>query len=84
MSGEAGRLLAAFKQKLIADADSEERLLLPQWYRDPVDLAAHEVLGAVCAHRTAEEDRPGVTGHGVGQRITEARLADVERIAALP
>ena len=50
---------------------------------EPVDLAADEIVGVVRAHRAAEIDRAGVLRHGLGQRVAEARTAQVERIAAL-
>ncbi len=71
------------RQHLGAEADAEKRLLLPERHGEPIDLAADEIVGVVGAHRTAEDDGAGVPLHGLGQRIAEARAADVERIAAL-
>ena len=51
--------------------------------RDPVDLAADEIGLVGGAHRSAEDDRAGVSGHGCRQRVAIARTADVEGIAAL-
>ena len=51
---------------------------------DPVDLALDEVVLVVGAHRAAEDHGAGMLRHRVGQRIAEARPADVERMAALP
>jgi hypothetical protein len=71
------------RQHLGAEADTEKRLLLLERHRDPVGLAAHEIICIVGAHGTAKDDRTGVLHHGLGQRIAKAWPADVERIAAL-
>src|SRR5262245_52468614 len=71
------------RQHLRAQADAEKRLLLPEWHREPVDLAANEIVGIVRAHRAAEIDGAGVVRHGLRQRIAEARAAQVEGMAAL-
>jgi hypothetical protein len=70
------------RQHLGAEADAEKRLLLLERHRDPVDLAAHEVVRIIGALGTAEDDRAGVLREGIGQRIAETRPADVERKTA--
>ena len=70
-------------QHLRAQADAEKRLLLLERDLEPVDLAADEIVGVVGAHRTAEIDGAGMSCHGLGQRVAEARAAQIERIAAL-
>src|SRR5262249_18949658 len=50
---------------------------------EPMDLTTNEISGVVPARRAAEDDGSGMAGHGVRQRIAQARAADVERIAAL-
>ena len=50
------------RQHLRAQADAEERLVLPQRHRQPVDLAADEIVGVVGAHRAAEDDGGGMIG----------------------
>src|SRR5215472_15420184 len=71
------------RQHLGAEADPEERLLLPERHGEPINLATDEIGGVVRAHGAAERDGAGVADHGLGQRIAEARAAHVERIAAL-
>src|SRR5262245_59775419 len=71
------------RQHLRAEADTEKRLLLPERNREPVDLAANEIIGIVRAHRAAKIDGAGVVRHALRQRIAEARAAQVERMAAL-
>src|SRR5215472_2588861 len=70
-------------QHLGAEADAEKRLLLLQRHGEPIDLAPDEIGGVVRAHGAAEGDGAGMAGHGLGQRIAEARATHVERIAAL-
>ena len=70
-------------EHLGAEADAEERLSLPQRNSQPVDLPANEFVGVVGAHRAAEDDRRGMPGHGLRQRIAEARAAHVEWVTAL-
>src|SRR5262245_27038128 len=71
------------RQHLGAEADAEKRLLLPERHGEPIDLAPDEIGGVVRAHGAAERDGAGMAGHGLGQRIAEARATHVERIAAL-
>ena len=72
------------RQHLRAEADAEERLLLPQRHADEVDLGLDEVVGIVGALRTAEDHGAGMLCHRDGQRVAEARAADVEGVAAIP
>src|SRR5207249_5855850 len=60
-----------------------KRLLLLERHRDPVGLAAHEIVRIVGARRAAENDRAGVLREGFREWIAEAWVAHVERIAAL-
>src|SRR5262249_40059936 len=71
------------REHLRAEADAEKRLLLPQRYGEPIDLAANEIGAGVRAHGTTEKDGGGMTGHGRGQLIVKAGAADVEPITAL-
>src|SRR5262245_28832043 len=71
------------RQHLGAEADAEERFALLERHRDPVGLAAHEFIRIVGAHRAAEDDRARMLRQSVGQRVTKAWPANVERIAAL-
>ena len=59
-------------------------LLLPQRHADEVDLGLDEVVGVVGALRAAEDHGAGMLGHRGGQRVAEARAADVEGVAAIP
>ena len=67
------------RQHLRAEADAEKRLLLLERHAEPVDLAADELVLVVGALRPAEDDGAGVVLQRFGQRIVEARTADVER-----
>src|SRR5215813_3859107 len=71
------------RQHLGAEAYAEKLLLLLQRHGKPIDLATDEIGGVVRAHGAAERDGAGMAGHGLGQRIAEARATHVERIAAL-
>src|SRR5215469_14132331 len=71
------------RQHLRAEADAEKRLLLLQRHGEPIDLATDEIGGVIRAHGSAKGNGAGVAGHGLGQRIAEARATQVERIAAL-
>src|SRR5215475_6227831 len=71
------------RQHLGPEADAEKGLLLLERHRDPVGFAAHEFLRVVGARRTAEDDRAGVLRERFRERIAEAWMAGVERIAAL-
>ena len=73
-----------FGKHLRAQADAEERPLLTQGNLDPVDLAAHIVVGIIGAHRAAEDHRAGVLLQRVRQGIAEPRTADVEGMAERP
>ena len=55
-----------------------------QRHADEVDLGLDEVVGIVGALRAAEDHRAGMLRHRGGQRIAEARAADVEGVAAVP
>ena len=68
---------------LRAEADAEERLLLLERHRDPVDFAADEIVLVVGAHRAAEDHDAGVIGQRRRQRVVETRTAHVERMAEL-
>ncbi len=68
---------------LRAEADAEERLVLLERNRDPVDLAADEIVGVVGAHRPAENHRAGMLRQARRQRIAEPRPAHVELVAEL-
>ena len=69
-------------QKLRAEADPEEGLLFRERHSEPIDLAADEVFPVVGAHRAAEQHGAGVVRHRLGQRLAQARAANVERVAA--
>ena len=71
------------RHHLRAEADAEIRLLVAQRHADPVGLTLDEVVVVVGALRPAEDHRAGMFVHRLGQRIVEARPADVERIAEL-
>ena len=71
------------RHHLRAEADAEIRLLVAQRHADPVGLTLDEILIVVGALRPAEDHRAGMFVHRLGQRIAEARPADVERIAEL-
>src|SRR5262245_33483895 len=71
------------RQHLGAETDAEKRLFRFERHRDPVGLAAHEIICIVGAHGAAKDDRTGVLHHGPGQWIAKAWPADVERVAAL-
>ena len=68
-------------EHLRAQADAEERPLLPQRHFDPVDLARDIVVTVVGAHRTAEDHGAGMGVERFGKGIAEARPADVEGMA---
>ena len=70
-------------QKLRAEANPEEGLLLRERHRQPIDLAADEVFPVVGAHRAAEQHGAGMVRHRFGQRLAQARAANVERVAAV-
>jgi len=69
-------------QHLGAEADAEERRILLQAGADPVDLGLDEIVRVVGAHRAAEDHGAGMVAHRLRQRVAEARLADVEGVAA--
>ena len=71
------------RQHLRAETDAEKRLLLLERHVQPIDLATDEISGVIRAHRAAENDGPSMGGHGLGERIAQARAAHVEGIAAL-
>ena len=68
-------------EHLRAEADAEERPLLPQRHFDPVDLARDIIVAVIGAHRAAEDHRAGMGIQRFRQRIAEARPANVERMA---
>ena len=70
------------RQHLRAEADAEIRLLLLERHLDPVDLAADEIVLVVGALRPAENHGAGMVLQRLGQRLVEARPADVEGEAA--
>ena len=45
-------------------------------------MTSTKLFVIVGAHRTAEQHRPGMLRQGLGQRIAEARAADIEGEAA--
>src|ERR1700674_72267 len=69
-------------ENLRAQANAEERLLLGERHRAPLDLAADVVVGIVGDHRPAEPDDAGVMFQRVGQRLAQRRPALVERESA--
>src|SRR5262245_28846817 len=69
------------RQHLRSEADAQKRLAFPQRHGDPVDFAAHEIIRVVGAHRTAKDHATAVLLQGPGQRIAEARFADVKAMA---
>ena len=67
------------RQHLRAEADAEKRLFLLERHREPIDLAADEIVGIVRAHGAAENDGAGmaamVSGSGSpkrGRRMSSA------------
>src|SRR5262249_1639189 len=70
------------RQHLGAEANAKEGLALVQRHRDPINLAAHELIFIIRAHRAAEDDRTRMLGHARGQLITVTRPTNVEREAA--
>src|SRR5262245_58802311 len=71
------------RQHLCAETDAEKRLLLLERHAQPIDLTTDEIGGVIRAHRATENDGTSMGGHGLGERIGEARAAHVERVAAL-
>src|SRR5262245_33974947 len=71
------------REHLGAKANAEERFALFERHRNPIDLAAHEIIFVIGAHRAAEDDRARMLGHARRQRVAIARAANVERKAAL-
>src|SRR5580704_5800893 len=84
--GMAARMLEYFAAELPgahlgAEADAEKGLVLLHRYRDPIDLGADEFVFVIGAHRAAENDGAGMVGHGLRQRLAEARAAYVEPVS---
>ena len=71
-------------EHLGAEADAEERPLLPERHADPVDLAPDVVVRVVRAHRTAEDHGACVFVKRLRQQVAEPRTADVQAIPKLP
>ena len=68
-------------QHLRAEADAEERPVLPERHVQPIGLALDELVAVVGAHRPAEDDRAGMAGQRLRQWIAERRPPDVEFVA---
>ena len=66
------------RQHLGPEADAEKRRLLAQRHLDPPDLLGDERVGIVRTHRAAEDDGARMVRHGGGQRVAEARAADIK------
>ena len=66
------------RQHLRAQANAEQRLLLAQGNRQPVDFALDPIAVVVGAHRPAEHHDAVVIGERLGQGFLEAGAADVE------
>ena len=83
----AGAKLA--RQHLATEADAQQRPALGQRDRHPVDLAAHEIVLVIGAHRAAEHHRAGVgvercTGSGSpkrGRRMSRPIAEAQQRVA---
>ena len=71
-------VLIILHQELRTQADAQKRFFLREWDREPIDLAADKLFVIVGAHRSAEQHRPGMLRHGLGQRVAQAGPADIE------
>jgi hypothetical protein len=67
-------------QQLGAKAHAEKRNVAGERHLEPVDLLADEIefLAVVGAHRTAENDHAAMLIEAFGQRLAEARAANIE------
>jgi hypothetical protein len=71
-------------EHLRAEANPQQRPPLRKRHRDPVDLAANILIRIVRAHRTAENDRPGMAVQRFRKRIAKARTPDIEPVSERP
>src|SRR6267378_2770743 len=71
-------------EHLRAQANSQERPLLPQRHGDPVDLLANEIIGVVCAHRAAEYDRAGMAIEPLGTVVDTPSTHDTLPVSKRP
>jgi hypothetical protein len=69
---------------LRAQADAEERPLLPERDLDPVDFLSHILVGIVGAHGPAENHRAGVSIERFGQLVAKARPTDIQPMPQRP
>ena len=72
------------REHLRAQANSQQRPLLPKRHCDPLDLAANIIIRIVGAHRAAENDRTGMLFQRLRQRVAEARTPDIEPVSKCP
>src|SRR5690349_9324621 len=72
-----------FGANLRAEADAEKRLVVAQRHTNPFDFTMVEIVAVIDAHRTAENDRGRMLGHGRRQGIAEARPPHVQVVAEL-
>ena len=72
------------REHLRAQANPQERPLLPERHLDPVDLPADVVVRVVGAHRAAENDRAGMAVQRLRKRIAEPGTPDIEGMAERP
>ncbi len=71
-------------EHLRAQANPQERPLLPERHLDPVDLAADVFIRIVGAHRAAEDDRAGMTFQRFRKRVAEPGTPDIEGMPERP
>ena len=71
------------RQHLGAETDAEERLVLPKWHANPVNLAADPGLIVIGAHRSTENDGTGMIAHRFRKLFAKTRPANVELIPPL-
>ena len=72
-----------FGADLRAKTDAEKGLVVTQRHANPFDFATNEIVAVIGAHRAAENDRRGMLGHRLRQRLAEARPPHVKRVAEL-
>ena len=72
-----------FGHHLGTETDTEQRRVLGERNRDPVDLTLDEFIGVICAHRPAEDHSTRMLGKRAGKGFAEARAANVEYKAFL-
>src|SRR3954451_17617874 len=72
------------RQHLRPKANPQERPLLPQRHRNPVDLAPNEFIRIVRAHRSAEYDCAGMTVQRFRKAIAKSRTPDIQGMPERP